>query len=310
MRQMVLNHASVHPTGSSREAVTDWLADLSIGMAKLVNARVVESQLRTEQEPYQTPCLADYSLFDAFLGLREAGYREQSRFLLSLSTKAPLLRDAAPDVADRFLGCEGVSVPPREGEPLVLCAITNWVVVGFPSAPSWDQDQLTVQFNELLSNGALIETSEVVDNLTRSPHATPISQRHSERLARGSDPATLWENRRTCFPDILFGPDVEGNLRAHARLHSIIVGKLIDINRSAADWKSQGGPAPNWRVDVTDENDLEPKYLKERRFASLSGERKLFTWHAKFGNGYRIHLRLDAGLREVEIGYIGPHLPL
>ena len=155
MRQMVLNHASVHPTGSSREAVSDWLADLSKGMAKLVDDRVVESQLRTEQEPYQTPCLADYSLFDAFLGLREAGYREQSRFLLSLSTKAP------------------------------------------------------------------------------------------------------------------------------------------------------------WPTLVTDESkSLKQKDPDSRRFASCRGTRELFTWHARVGNGYRIHLRLDAGLREVEIGYIGPHLPL
>ena len=310
MRQMVLNHASVHPAGSSREAVTDWLADLSIGMAKLVDDRVVESQLRTEQEPYQTPCLADYSLFDAFLGLREAGYREQSRFLLSLSTKAPLLRDASPDVADRFLGCEGVSVPPREGEPLVLCAITNWVVVGFPSAPSWDQDQLTVQFNELLPNETVIEAWEEVDNLTRSRHATPISQRHSEKLALGSDPTTLWENRQTCFPHILFGPDVERDLKAHARLVDTVVGKLIAINRSAAEWKTQGGPAPNWRTKVTDENDLAPRYRNMRRFASRHGTQELFTWHARAGNGYRIHLRFDAGRREVEIGYIGPHLPL
>ena len=308
MRQMVLNHASVHPAGSSLQVVTDWLVDLSVGMAKLVDHRVVESQLRTEKEPYQTPCLADYSLYDAFLGLRQAGYLEEYRFLLNLATKAPLLRDVPADVADRFLGGEGVSVPPREGEPLVLCAITNWVVVGFPSAPSWDRDQLTVQFNELLPNGALMATSEVVDNLTRSRHATPISQRHSERLALGSNPTTLWENRQTCFPHILFGPNVERDLKTHARLFHTLVGKLIDINRAAAEWK--GGPAPNWRTKVTDENDLAQKYLNMRRFASCRGTRELFTWHARAGDGYRIHLRFDAAEREVEIGYIGPHLPL
>ena len=307
MRQMVLNHASVHPTGSSREAVADWLVDLSIGMAKLVDDRVVESQLRTEKEPYQTPCLADYSLFDAFLGLRQAGYLEQYRFLLNLATKAPLLRDVPADVADRFLGCEGVSVPPREGEPLVLCAITNWVVVGFPSAPSWDQDRLTVQFNELLPNETVIEAWQEVDNLTRSRHAIPISQRHSEKLALGSDPTTLWENRQTCFPHILFGPNVEGDIKTHARLFDTLVGKLIDINRAAAEWK--GGPAPNWRTRVTDESNLAPRYLNMRRFASCHGTQELFTWHARAGNGYRIHLRFDAGRREVEIGYIGPHLP-
>lgn len=36
----------------------------------------------------------------------------------------------------------------------------------------------------------------------------------------------------------------------------------------------------------------------------------IFEWHARFGSGGRIHLRFDASIREVEIGYVGRHLPL
>ena len=42
---------------------------------------------------------------------------------------------------------------------------------------------------------------------------------------------------------------------------------------------------------------------------SSLGTRETFEWHARFGDG-RIHLRFDPQSREVEIGYIGPHLPL
>ena len=31
-------------------------------------------------------------------------------------------------------------LPPEDGEPLVLCAITDWIAVGFPSDPVWDSD--------------------------------------------------------------------------------------------------------------------------------------------------------------------------
>ena len=44
-------------------------------------------------------------------------------------------------------------------------------------------------------------------------------------------------------------------------------------------------------------------------FRSVRGERLLFMRHAPYGDN-RIHLRLDARTREIEIGYIGVHLRL
>ena len=310
MRQMVLNHASVHALDQSRETVTQWLADLSKGMGELIKDSVVAGQLRATRRLDEVPCLTDYSLQDAISGMVRTGYREEYLFLARLATKSPLLRDMRAEEKDGFLEYEGVSAQPETAELLVLCVVKNWVAVGFPSDARWDKDQLQVQFNKPLSNGEISDVSEVIDNLTRSRHATLISQRHSEKLARGSDPTTLWKNRRICFRHILFGPDVERNLKDHARLFDTIVGRLIDINNAAAEWKTQGGPAPTWRTKVTGENDLALKYREMRVFASCHGTRELFLWHARVGKRYRIHLRFDAKRRELEIGYIGPHLPL
>ena len=52
------------------------------------------------------------------------------------------------------------------------------------------------------------------------------------------------------------------------------------------------------------------KLREERRFRSQTGAIELFEWHARFGSGGRIHLRFDPASREVEIGYIGNHLPI
>ena len=52
-----------------------------------------------------------------------------------------------------------------------------------------------------------------------------------------------------------------------------------------------------------------PKLREARRFASLTGRREVFEYHTSFGKGGRIHLRVDAAQRQVEIGYIGGHLP-
>ena len=311
MREMVLNHASVHVPEESRGAVVEWLADLSIGMTRLVADGVAFAQLRTSKELYETPCLSDYSLYDAIQGVRAAGYRDEYLSLARLAYKVPLLRDTPEGVRGRFLGAEGASVAPEDGDPLVLCAVADWIAVGLPSASRWDRDHLTVEFNELLPDETLSPASETIDNLTRSQHAANITERHRERLRRGSDPASLWRDRHLCFPDLAFGPGVEADLQRYAAYFGTVVGKLIDIHDAAMEWKEQGGPAPLWRASVTDESQStkeNPTQLNVRRFPSHHGTTELFTWHARFGSAERIHLRLDAETREVEIGYIGPHL--
>ena len=311
MREMVLNHASVNAPEQDRATVVEWLVDLSVGMQELVAGSVASAQLRTSKDLHETRCLPDYSLRDALHGVLRAGYRDEYRSLLRLITKPPLLRDTAADVRDRFLGAEGVSVAGEDGAPLVLCAIADWVAVGLPSAPCWDRDRLTVEFNELLPDESLAPALESIDSLTRSCHAGPIAERHREKLAYGSDPASLWRDRRLCFPDLAFGPGVEADLQRYATYFSTVVGRLMDIHEAAARWKEQGGPAPPWRTKVTDESrGLAPTQLNARRFRSYRGATELFTWHARFGKGGRIHLRFDADTREVEVGYIGPHLPM
>ena len=313
MREMVLNHASLRVPEGSRDTITDWLRHLASGMGQLVSAEVVRVGLRTGQDIHEVPCSADYSLFNAYQLLRQAGYREEYQFLAGLVTKTPLLHEVGEHVEDRFRGCEGKTLPPEDGEPLVLCAITDWIAVGFPTEPIWDRDRITVSFDELLSDGTIGDASEEIDQLTRSAHADPICDRHRARLGKDSDPLTLWENRQTNFPSLAFGPDVEKNLKEHANLFTTIVAKLTDLDQSAREWRKVGGPAPPWRTNVTPESPSvmnNPNFRRMRVFQSHHGIQKTFEWHARFGNNGRIHLRFDPASKEVEIGYIGPHLPL
>ena len=309
IREMVLNHASALATGHGRSDIARWLADLALGIGSLVDAGVVKDELRTMKEFHEVDCLSGWSLHNAMLEMRQLGYRDEHRLLARLATKSPLLRDLPADVEAQFYGCEGVASTPEDGEPLLLCAVTNWVAVGLPSAPIWDQDSVVVEFDELLSDETTERVSESVDNLTRLQHAKPIILRHADSLAHASNPRSLWNDRKRCFPNLLFGPRVEDDLQAQQANFATIMRRLTEIDQAAAEWKAHGGPAPKWRTRTTDEStSLEPKYLKERRFPSYRGTSELFTWHARFGDSGRIHLRFDAASREVEIGYIGKHL--
>ena len=314
MREMVLNHASMSVPRSNPVEIFAWLRELAEGVQRLLEARMVHRSLRTARNLCDTQCLPGYSLFDAYLELRSRGYREEFRLFMRLNDKQPLLIEVGPDIEDRFLACEEQTLPVPDGEPLVLCAIADWIAIGFPSAPIWNRDRITVRFNELLPDEIIVEASEEIDQLTRSAHAGPICDRHRERLLVGSDdPATLWENRQTVFPNLVFGPGVEDNLKKQAHLFSTIVGKLKDLDQSAREWRDVGGPAPPWKTKVTPENTsvMDNPVLREaRRFRSYRGTREMFEWHARFGDGGRIHLRFDAASKEVEVGYIGPHLPL
>ena len=175
---------------------------------------------------------------------------------MGLTDKQPLLMEVGPDVKDRFLACEEQTLPANDGEALVFCAITDAIAVGFPSAPEWDRDRVTVHFDELLPDETVGPTSEEIDQLTRSVHAAPICDRHRARvrLGAGSDPVALWKNRGAVFPNLIFGPGVQDNLRKYAHLLSTIVGKLAALDASAMDWRDRASPAPIWKTKVTSES--------------------------------------------------------
>ena len=319
MREMILNHASL--ASAARQEVPARLADMASGMAALVRAGVAQAILRACQSTHEIRLQDGRSLFDAYRELPARGARDEYLFLLRLSTKAPLLDDVELNVEDRFLACEATAsgartLASKDGAPLVLCAITGGVAVGFPSEPVWDRDRITVAFRELLPDDTFEEADEEIDHLARAAHASPITDRHLRRLrSRIETPADIWNQRAAAFPHLTFGPDVKEQLgRLNAGWLTTVVNRLADLDATAAAWgEAAGGAAPPWTCKVTPESDsvMNDERLRERRrFRSVGGARDLFEWHARFGSGGRIHLRFEARERTVEIGYVGRHLPL
>ena len=265
--------------------------------------------------PHEIGCPGDRSLNEAYRELRQRGERDASAFLMSLSSKAPLLSEVEQAVESRFRGCEEATLPPDDGAPLLLCALTNAVAVSMPSEPAWDHDRLTVTFIELLPDDRFADAAEPIDNLARCVHSGPIIDRHRKHLRLAcSNTAEMWSRRADLFPHLTFGPDVEDHLaRLNPGLLPTLVNRLADLNRSASAWSADGGDAPKWTTRVTPESRSvmdHPKLREARRFRSSSGTTVLFEWHARFGSGGRIHLRFEPHQREIEIGFVGDHLPL
>ena len=316
MREMVLNHASLR--APTRDAAVDWLRDLVLGLSLLVGDGVVESALRASHFSHEVDCLPGQDLFSISLDMLRRGAHEEFRFFSTLNAKVPLLNDVDSQVKARFLGCQHRTMPTKDGEPLLYCAIVEGVAVGFPSSQEWDAELLTVEFEELLTDGTSEEWSEDIDNVARTQHALGVIDRHRgelrELLMKSGNGVAIWNNREEAFPHLVFGQDVETHLSMiNPGELGTLINKLVSLDAAAAGWPLEGGEVPPWKSKVTDENysvKTNPSLREARRFRSSEGTRELFFWHARFGSDRRIHVRFDRTTFAVEIGYIGNHLPL
>ncbi len=318
MREMVLNHASL--VAAEPHTILGWLRELADGVYLLGSSGIVASWVRTSSTWWDAPCWSKLSFERACETLKHQWDRDKIVLIQGWLSKAPYLDDVEQQEKDRLLLCEArgydtFNLPREDGEPLVYCAITNGIAVGFQSNPIWDRDQIDVHFLELLDEDSdPVEASEIIDNLTRPQHAESISERHRANMRDFSSFEDMWERRDEAFPNLVFGPDVQTHLkRINPSALSAIDKRLTGLDRTVKDWRKLNSAIPQWPSHVTDEsssvyNDVSLR--ERRRFASNAGKRELFMWHARFGSSGRIHFRVETSSREIEIGYIGEHLPL
>ena len=211
MRQMVLNHASM--AGSDQSRASEWLKDMALGMRELITAGV--SSLHQGLRMSDRGCATYYSMLYGEEGSpKKTDAVEEINFLGALATMVPLLKGADDDLQDRFARCEEKSLPPEDGGPLLFCVFTEGIAVGFPSDGTWDCDEVTVQFDELLPDDSIVESSETIDNLTRSMHATTIHERHTASQREATTPDAFWNARENAFQYLQFLPEVGGQLRS------------------------------------------------------------------------------------------------
>ena len=233
---------------------------------------------------------------------------------MRLSSKVPLQADLSSNLVERLLVCETSDVTGEDGDPLLVCVMTDSILVSFPTKASWDRDRLLVEFRELLADESWDDVSEEIDNLARSVHSAPIIERNREGVRlRCSDFESLWRCRGDIYPHLLFGPDVPDHFsRLNTRWLRTLQNRLTELDKTVRDWRVGRHLVPRWRCKVTPESQSvmkHPRLSKMRRFRSVVGQTRQFAWHARFGALGRIHFRLDADVREIEIGYIGKHLP-
>lgn len=302
------------PGAWNRSEASTALVDIAQGMALLVHKAKLPKTIRMQRQMHEILVAEDISLWSVLQTLQKSNAtRDEARFWLGLAQKLPLLTDLPASVSHRLSGCEPSAEMGMFGQALVLCVHQAAVAISFPSEKKWDADQLLVHFTEILPDSNMEAANELIDNVARSSHANRILERYGKQQFTQLTPATFWRDRAIAFPALRFGNDVEEHLTiAGGNQFLTIMHRLDELNASAAKWQADGGAAPNWHSKVTPEAETlrnNPQLAKTRKFKNAQGVPWLYTWHARFGSGGRIHLRFDATDRSVEIGYIGAHLP-
>jgi hypothetical protein len=187
----------------------------------------------------------------------------------------------------------------------------------------WDITPIAVEVDDLDPAGHLRTARHGLLNL----HSLPALDEHrAELLARRDkllqDAVDLWRQRGTLFPDLVFCPGVEQNLRPWpygAGLLARVRNALSELQRFVSDWRD--GLHFQYTFDalraylpsLSDESDTvksDPVLAAFRKFRDEKGTSGFYYHHIKLQQGFRIHYLPDGGAKRIRIGYIGKHLKL
>lgn len=306
MRELILNDACfVGGTLSLTEAAA-CAQDVENGLADLISARHALATMRlaaSTSEMQISPAVTLHDVLTHLLRNTSAG-----RLLTRLATKYPV----EDDVEDGELGALiNWSIPAHPHSlSLVLCARSARIAVTISNDPSWMVDPLDLAV-ETDPAAPGVTTVFSVDNVFSAANAASLSARLTAALVRTVGPTELWRDRARLFPRLDFAPRVQRDLKDLGSIqYDAAVSRLLEIDQAVRSW-APGEPSPTYLSKVTGESGATMnKYGGYRIFRSSHGSDETFELHARLAGGFRLHLREITFARRVEIGYIGPHLPI
>lgn len=184
----------------------------------------------------------------------------------------------------------------------VLCALTHSTLISLTRAPLWDLDQIGFSFDG---------EDYTFDHIAKAQHASAIRARRVVAIRAEITRRSFWERRGQAFPHLLFGEDVATQLQSFdATLLPLLFRRFAELDALALRWKTENtdrlpadGPEVKPESQATMDN-----YGNLRRFRGADGAMRTFELHVWVDRGHRIHLYAHREQRQIEIGYVGPHL--
>lgn len=239
--------------------------------------------------------------------------REERRFFLALTTKAPFWTDVAEEIKDEFDLSE-IWHQGRQAGGLGFALIIDGLAISFQSDECWNCHCLQLEVRRLDEVCNVIEEQvEIVHSSHRThvlQHAAWIENRIRTLVSDGEE---LWTRRDEFFPNLEFCETVSKQLQS-IRTGQLelkpVVRALFELQNCCKNWKTGSFSTEEYAIEESGESEATlKKYRKERTFRCLDGQDRLFERHIKLRLcNWRIHfVPLQPG--KTIVGYIGRHLP-
>ncbi|MFV1918147.1 hypothetical protein VPH46_01830 [Sphingomonas sp. MJ1 (PH-R8)] len=305
MRELVLNDACLGGALSIGDAAT-LAEDIERGLADLIAAGHAVSTMRLTSSTGEVLISPGVTLADVLMHLLR--HTTGGRLLTRLATKYPVEDDVADDELAALVEW---SIPAHpQSLSLLLCARSGRIAVTISDDLNWTIDPLTLVVATDPAKPAATTNVEI-DNVFSAASAAALSARLIAAFVATATPAELWRDRLQLFPNVDFAPRVERDLADLGALqYGSAVSRLRELDKASGNWEAEHA-SPTYLSKVTGESGATmDKYGAYRIFRSATGSDETFELHARLAGGFRLHLREIMASRRIEIGYIGPHLPI
>ena len=310
--EMVLNELSLGTPAADIQTARQWMSDFIITV-RTATAQGVNRVIRTQSDFQDTILAPNYPL-QRWRNDNEVD-RDTRRFLNTLITKAPFLKDIANSDFESQVGLSEFKHQGESANGLGHAFVLDALAVSIRSEDKWDCSGLELEVKRLDENGNIIDERVEIIHASHSNHVQEHTDWIKSRIRTGvNDGSDLWSRKDELFSSLEFCEAVAKQLQG-IRAGNIelqpVVKALFELENYSKNWKTGSFSLAGYPIEVSRES--QPtlnKYRKQRTFRCLDGKDRLFDWHVKLRLcNWRIHFFPDVGPGKIIIGYVGLHLP-
>jgi len=310
MRDLVFNDACLDvPFATVGHAVAATSRCIK-GIKNLIADDVVRRAIRLPGNAHDIKLGNQFSLFDVVVAiLKQPELKDHGSLFLSLLQLTPIDVGVSDETINQMLACKIQDKPNWWG--LLLCALSNGVAVSIDPNDAWDFNTIELSLQYFDASGSSVTKKETIDHLSKEGHAAPIVQRHKKKLGKALKQDQFWDQKDHLFPSLLFGLDVRDHIKGLGpEPFSAAIDRLFELDASSNRWNKAREAKPKYASKVSGESrKTMQQYGEFRIFRNSEGKNSTFELHARIADGHRIHIIEHEVRRQIEVGYIGHHLP-
>ncbi len=323
MPDVVLNRSSLQPIYSSYGDAAAELANMIRGLVCLEddieNDRLV---FRTHADPWYIPLVECEDGNETFGSVAESLYhshetRDLASFFHAVQSMSPADTGLGDDILEKLLSVDAINPASgyeatidhvlKAGLEAIQCAVTNSILMSLSRNNVWQFDEMGFCCNNF-------PDSFIFDHVANEQHGNLVLERRREIAQRGLTARNFWDLKQSCFPNLLFGLDVERHIESFsAAMLGLAITRMRDLNSLSKKYGENS-------IDITrvvevrhrikpESEQTMARYENNRTFSDHQGRRLVFEKHVWVGQQYRIHIFIHENPRIIEIGYMGTHLP-